>query len=85
MLLQEILIVYIVVLQELESSSTSRCHILGVDTVRSVIRPGEANLLPVEGAACLLLFGNSAGQAYNLETTLLFFGELEHTWSVHGR
>ena len=85
MLLQEILVVYIVVLQELEGGSSARCHIRGVDTMRSVIRPAEANLLPIEGCASLLLLLGSAFQAYNLETALLFFGELEHTWSVRSR
>ena len=84
MLLQEVLVVYIVVLQELESGSSARSHILGVDTMGFVIRPARPDVFPVEGCACLLLFGNIAGQAYNLETALLFFGEFEHTWSVHG-
>ena len=78
-MLQEILVVYIVVLQELESGSSARSHILGIDTMGFVIRPTEANLLPVERCASLLLFGNVAGQAYNLEATLLFFGKFEHT------
>ena len=69
----------------LEGSSRAPCHIFDIYTLSSVIRPAQADLLPIEGRACLLLFFNIALQAYDLEASLLFFGKFEHTWSIDSR
>ena len=81
-LFKEVLVVYVVFLQELESRCAAFRHIFGIQSMRTVIRPAQADLLPVEGSACLQLLLDLARQTYDLKGALLLFCKFEHTWSV---
>ena len=85
MLLQEMFVIYIVVLQELERRGRTLSHIFSIQPVRSVIRSTQRGLLPVEGRACLQLLFDSAAQTYDLETLLLLYSKIEHTFTVYGK
>ena len=65
--------------QEAQSSAAAVCGHTGLtDTL--LVRPAEADLLPVtlvSGAKPLLL--HLGAQAYQLQSTLLFLSELQHT------
>ncbi len=75
----------VVGITQAKGSSSTRRVILGLDTSRSVIRPAQADFLPVERGAGLLALLHVAYQAYDLKASLLLYSEFEHTLAVSGR
>ena len=67
-----------------ESSCRARGPILDLESVFSVIRPAQADLLEIEASARAFLLSHLVSKAYNLKTILLIFCKFEHTFTVGG-
>ena len=83
MLVEKLLILYVVLHQDLESSGGPSSHTRSSKPAFDV-RTAQADLLPVEGRACFFLLLSVAYQCNDLEAALLLFGELEHTLAESG-